>query len=128
MNDIPDLSTLSALVVEDHDESALLLEAILKRSGLRLLPARTAESAREVLSSVRPDIVLCDLVLPGEDGLGFVRWLRAHHGRQLPAVAMTAFYERYSTREVRDAGFDVLLHKPIDPEQLVHTVTLLVGR
>jgi DNA-binding response OmpR family regulator len=41
---------------------------------------------------------------------------------------MTAFYERYSTREVRDAGFDVLLHKPIDPEQLVHTVTLLVNR
>jgi CheY-like chemotaxis protein len=119
MNDVPDLTGLVALIVEDHPESALLVDAVMAESGIRLVPARTAEQAREILKALQPDIILCDLVLPGEDGLAFIRWLRANGGDDgdaVPAVAMTAFYERFGAREVGDAGFDVLLQKPIEPE------------
>jgi CheY-like chemotaxis protein len=129
MNDVVDFAALTALIVEDHPESALLLDAVLAESGMRLVPVRTAEEARAVVQTLRPDIILCDLALPGEDGLAFVRWVRATQGDgpdAIPAVAMTAFYERYGTREVRDAGFDVVLHKPIEPEHLVHTIGLLL--
>jgi CheY-like chemotaxis protein len=130
MNDVPDLTGLVALIVEDHPESALLVDAVMAESGIRLVPARTAEQAREILKALQPDIILCDLVLPGEDGLAFIRWLRANGGDDgdaVPAVAMTAFFVRFGARVVRDAGF-VLLQKPIEPEQLVHTVSLLVNR
>jgi CheY-like chemotaxis protein len=48
--------------------------------------------------------------------------------RDIPAIAMTAAYEDIDARSARDAGFDVFLRKPIDPDQLPHTVALLLAR
>jgi CheY-like chemotaxis protein len=48
--------------------------------------------------------------------------------RNVPAIAMTAAYEDIDARTARSAGFDVFLRKPIDPDQLPHTVALLVSQ
>jgi len=105
--------SIVALVIEDHEESVALLQAVLEPAGFRVVATRSGEDARRLLmESLRPDVVLCDLVLPDEDGLAFVRWLRTggpSKSRRVPAIAMTAFYERYGTREVREAGFDGLV-------------------
>jgi CheY-like chemotaxis protein len=124
---------IAVLVVEDHGESLALLHAVLEPAGIRVIAARSAEEARRLLlpSGMRPDVLLCDLVLPGDDGLAFIRWLRAEgpeECRRVPAIAMTAYYERYGTDEVRQAGFDVYIQKPLDPDQIPFTIGLLVAK
>ena len=123
--------SIVALVIEDDGESLALVHAVLEPAGIRVVAARSAEDARRLIDATRPDIVLCDLGLPREDGLAFVRWLRSAgpiETRRVPAIAMTAFYERYGTREVREAGFDVYLQKPLDPDQLPYVVGRLNAR
>ncbi len=123
--------SIVALVIEDYGESQALLHAVLEPAGIQVRAARSAEEARRLMETLRPDIVLCDLVLPGDDGLAFVRWLRTAaplESRRVPAIAMTAFYERYGTQQVREAGFDVYLHKPLDPDQIPYVVGRLIAR
>jgi CheY-like chemotaxis protein len=126
----PDLLNISALVIEDDHESSSLLQAILEPWGVRVMRTSSAEEAQVMLATLRPDIVLCDIDLPGADGLTFVRWLRASPDTRLhkiPAIAMTFRYEDVDARTARAAGFDVFLRKPIDPDQLPHVVALLVA-
>ena len=124
-------ASIAALVIEDYGESLALLQAVLEPAGIRVIAARSAEEAKRLLQNVRPDVLLCDLVLPAGDGLAFIRWLRAEGPeacRSVPAIAMTAFYERYGTREVRQAGFDAYIQKPLDPDQIPYTIGLLIAR
>lgn len=121
---------MSALVIEDDQESASLLQAILEPWGVFVVRASSAEEAQLMLTTVRPEVILCDIDLPGADGLAFVRWLRASPERRLrtiPAIAMTFRYEDVDGRTAREAGFDVFLRKPVDPDQLPHIVALLVA-
>lgn len=126
----PGLLDISALVIEDDHESASLLQAILEPWGVVMMRTSSAEEAQMMLATVRPDIILCDIDLPGADGLTFVRWLRESSDPRLdkiPAIALTFRYEDVDARTAREAGFDVFLHKPVDPDQLPHIVALLVA-
>ncbi|SRR6266849_5353819 len=93
--DRPVLSGITALVVDDHRDSVQLLVAALEPFGVRVITAGSAPEAREVLSAAEVDIIVCDLGLPGENGLEFIRWVRARPaGRDVPAIAVTFFSER----------------------------------
>lgn len=131
LTDRPDLSRITALVIDNDSASIHLLQACLQPFGARVLSARWASEGKHVIERVIPDIVICDLVLPDQSGLEFIRWLRARsagRGGTTPAIAVTFFYERYGERETCAAGFDMFVHKPIDPMEIVHAVTLLVKR
>ena len=126
--DRPDVSGITALVVEDHVDSARLLVAALEPFGVRVVTSHSVEDARQIMSTITPDIVICDLHLPGESGIDFIRWLRSRpreHGGQIPAIAVTSFYERFGVRETRAAGFDMFVRKPLDPMEIVHAVEVL---
>ena len=128
----PGVLNISALVIEDDHASASLLQAILAPWGVVVVRASSAEEAQVMLATVRPDVILCDIDLPGADGLSFARWLReSSDSRRLdkiPAIALTFRYEDVDARTAREAGFDVFLHKPVDPDQLPHIIALLVAR
>jgi len=125
----PVLSGVKALVVDDHRDSVQLLAAALEPYGVRVIAAASAPEAREILSAGAVDIIVCDLELPGENGLELIRWVRAQpSGLDVPAIAVTFFSERFGVREARAAGFDVYLRKPIDPTDIVHVVATLVNR
>jgi CheY-like chemotaxis protein len=131
MMDRPDLSRVTALVV-DHDVASIeLLEACLQPFGARVVSARSAFEAQQRMQTMIPDIVICDLALPDQNGLEFIRWLRARsadQGGATPAIAVTFLHERFGVRETRAAGFDMFVRKPIDPTDIVQAVTLLVMR
>lgn len=127
----PDLSGVTALVIDNDVASIHLLEACLQPFGARVVSAQSASEAKQMIETVVPDIVVCDLVLPDQNGLEFIRWLRARgadQGGAAPAIAVTFFHERFGVRETRAAGFDMFVRKPIDPMDIVHAVTLLVRR
>ncbi|PYN45096.1 MAG: hypothetical protein DME00_23305 [Candidatus Rokuibacteriota bacterium] len=127
--DRPVLSGVKALVVDDHHDSVQLLAAALEPYGVAVITAGSVAEARQILGAGEVDIIVSDLGLPGENGLELIRWVRSQpSGRDVPAIAVTFFSERFGVREARAAGFDVYLRKPIDPTDIVHVVATLVNR
>ena len=123
-----DLIGTTALLIDDHPESLEFLRAALEPFGVRVMTARSAEEAKALLGAVSPDIIIADLLLPGENGFAFVRWLRARKGpgaASIPAIAVTSFYEEFAREDAEAAGFTMFFSKPLDPMELVVAVALL---
>jgi PAS domain S-box-containing protein len=115
------LSGRKILVVEDHADARELIAAVLESAGARALVASSAEEAIEKFRQIRPDVLVTDLGLPGEDGYGLLRRFQALHPN-VPAIALTA-YARASDRERALArGFHRYLIKPIEPNELVEQI------
>jgi PAS domain S-box-containing protein len=118
------LNGRTILVVEDHQDAREFIAAVLAGAGARVLAASTAEEAIAQASSVRPDVMVADLGLPGEDGYRLLTRFKALYP-DVPAIALTA-YARSSDRDRALAhGFRRHLVKPIDPDALIdHIVSL----
>lgn len=126
-----DLQGIAVLVVDDHGDWIEFARAALAPFGARILGAGSADDARSILSTVTPDVIIADLLLPGDSGLRLIQWLR-HESRlgssQTPAIAVTSLYEQFGREEAEAGGFNMFLRKPVDPMELVDAVALLIGR
>jgi CheY-like chemotaxis protein len=119
-----------ALVIERDPESVKLVKAILERWDFAVSSAASIAEAGSMIRAVRPHIILCDITAPIADAFAFIRGLRSSSDATLyrmPVIATTVAYEDIVARTARAAGFDVLLRKPLDPDNLLHIVALLVG-
>jgi CheY-like chemotaxis protein len=119
-----------ALIIERDRESVNLLKAVLEPWGIAATSASSAAEAEAMIRAVRPDVILCDLTTKDPDPFAFIQWLRASDDAKLntiPAIATTAAYEDIQPLAAREAGFNVFLRKPLDPDQLPHIVTLLMA-
>jgi CheY-like chemotaxis protein len=79
----------------------------------------------------RPDVVIADIEMPGEDGLSLIRRIRALEttaGARVPAVALTAYGRAEDRMRTLSAGFSMHVPKPVDPAELVTVVASLMGR
>ncbi len=84
----------------------------------------------ECLRREVPDVLVCDLAMPGEDGYSLIRMLRQfppERGGQTPAVALTAYAREEDRHRALTAGFQMHLSKPIEPRQLVLAIARLPG-
>jgi CheY-like chemotaxis protein len=93
----PVLRGCTILVVEDHDDARELIADMLERSGGRVIAAASTREAVERVRDVRPDLLLADLGLPGEDGYALLARFRAIYP-DVPAIALTA-YARETDRD-----------------------------
>jgi PAS domain S-box-containing protein len=109
------------LVVEDHDDTRDMTVHILEDAGARVLSASTVREALDRVSHLRPDAIVADLGLPGEDGYALLEQLRAMYGN-VPAIAVTAYARAYDRDRVFAAGFQEYVVKPIHPHRLVRIV------
>jgi CheY-like chemotaxis protein len=114
------------LVVEDEPDSRELLLSLLEAYGAKTFGAATAAEAIEKLGLARPDVIVSDIGLPGEDGLSLMRRIRSLAGPRVPAVALTAFSRPEDRERTAAAGFDVHVGKPIDPERLIEHLHCLL--
>jgi signal transduction histidine kinase len=119
------LRDIRVLVVDDDQRVRDALTHLLGRAGARVVPAESASVARERLESDSPQIMVCDIAMPGEDGYTFMRSIRAT-GNKIPAIALTGYASRADADAALSSGFDMHIAKPIDFEQLVASVTQLV--
>jgi two-component system cell cycle response regulator DivK len=111
------------LVVEDNPASQMLVGAVLKGYGYHL---RFAASANEALASIdeeRPDLILMDVQLPGQDGLSLTRQLKANPAHSsIPVVAVTAHAMASDRQLSLDAGCVGHITKPYDTQMLAEQV------
>ena len=111
------------LAVEDEPLNRRLLRAVLEPAGYAVVEAPTLGDARWWLSEQLPDLVLLDLRLPDGDGLSLARELRGRRDADgVPIVAATANAMPEVPAQVREAGCDGLLIKPISPATLLAEV------
>jgi CheY-like chemotaxis protein len=121
----PDLDNAHVFVIEDNVDTRILLADVLGHCGARVSSFAAAEDALQALNDVLPSVIVCDLAMPGIDGLQFVRRLRARpvkQGGKLPAVALTSFYEEFAAPAARNAGYTAYLMKPVRIEVLCQLV------
>lgn len=126
---IGDLSGVAVLVVEDNDDARKLLAAILKRAGATVESAENAAAALEVLRGHRPDLIISDIEMPGEDGYSLIRKVRLQESphRRLPAIALTAYARSVDRVRALAAGFQMHMTKPVEPAELVAAARSLVS-
>ena len=125
------LTNVHILVVDDDVDASELVKRMLEIAGATVSTAGSASEAMERILATRPDVLVCDLGMPGEDGYSLIRKLRALEESQegtLPAIALTA-YARWEdrTRAIR-SGFQNHLAKPVEPAELLAVVSGLARR
>jgi len=122
------LDRLRVLVVDDDPDARDLVAEVLHRSGGVVLTAASASEALAMVVNERPQIVVADIGMPGEDGYVLVRRLRQLDDRELasiPALALTAFAQATDRDRALAAGFQTYIAKPIDPLEIVQAVAAL---
>jgi CheY-like chemotaxis protein len=109
------------LVIDDDPRVRDALVLLLERAGATVVPAESAAVARKQIERNPPDVIICDIAMPVEDGYGFMRSLRAS-GIQIPAIALTAHALEADAERASEAGFDLHLAKPVNFERLVSSI------
>ncbi|HKT71492.1 MAG TPA: ATP-binding protein [Steroidobacteraceae bacterium] len=125
----PDLSGLRVLVVDDEPDTLDLLRRVLGDSRAQVAAAPSVEAALATLGGFEPHVLISDVSMPGRDGYELIRAVRASMGpERLPAAALTAYSRPEDAERAREAGFQLHLSKPLEPEQLITVVARLAGR
>ncbi len=110
---------LRVLLVDDNADANEALEALLRMDGQEVRQALDGPTALEIAREFRPEVVLCDLGLPGMDGYEVIRRLREELADAMPIIAAVTGYARAEDRRrTREAGFDYHLAKPVALEAL----------
>jgi len=101
---------------------------LLRSSGADARSAGSVPEAITLFEAWRPDILVSDIAMPGEDGYSLIRRVRlrsAQQGGNVPAVALTAYAKIEDRVSILAAGFQMYLSKPSDPTELVAVVASL---
>jgi CheY-like chemotaxis protein len=125
------LAGLSVLVVDDHKDTLELLAFALKKSEAEVMCAASAAEALKILDKGKPDLLVCDVGMPGEDGYDLIRKVRAREperGGLIPAVALTGYASPEDAERAHAAGFQMHVPKPIGVAELIEAVASLAGR
>jgi CheY-like chemotaxis protein len=112
------------LVVEDNEANQLLTSSILEREGYMVDIAGTSAEARTLLERGRPDLILMDVQLPGQDGLSFTHQLKSDPATaRIPIVAMTALAMSGDRERTLAAGCDGYISKPINTRTFAEDIS-----
>ena len=114
------------LVVDDDARIRDLLKRFLARNGYLVTVARDAAHASRLLESLSFDMLIVDVMMPGEDGLSFTRRVRADG--ETPVLLLTARGETDDRIEGLEAGADDYLPKPFEPRELLLRVAAILRR
>ncbi len=124
------LEGLSVLVVDDDLDARELVSTMLCEAGAEVVTAGSADEAMAAIHARRPDVLLSDIGMPGEDGYSLLRRVRALEPTLglIPAAALTAYASPADRSRALSAGYASHVPKPFDPQELASVVAGLAGR
>lgn len=114
------------LVVDDHRDIRESLTRYLHDHGFRLSAAPDAAAARRIVHDGAPDLVVLDIMMPGEDGLSLCRWLR--ETTAIPVVLLTAVADETDRIVGLEMGADDYVTKPFSPRELLARIRAVLRR
>lgn len=117
------MSTKRILVIEDEPEMLRNMLTILKMEGYKTLSAENGKIGLEIANRERPDMILCDVMMPELDGYGVLEALRASEETMaIPFLFLTARAEKQDLRTGMNLGADDYLTKPVDADDLLAAI------
>jgi PAS domain S-box-containing protein len=130
---------VSVLVVDDQQEALTALATFLSKYGAIVTTASSGSEALEILTDRpnggRPDVLICDIAMPGEDGFTVMKHVRTLEAarrvkmsQRIPAIALTAMASGEDWVRALSAGFNMHIAKPAEPAELVMLIASLVGK
>jgi len=122
------LNGLRVLVVDDDADTREWVSVVLQECGAQVLSAGSVDEGIEVLEQSKPDVLVSDIGMPGEDGYALIRRVRELEldtGERIPAVALTAYASVEDYKEALSAGFQLHVAKPVRTAELVAVVASL---
>jgi CheY-like chemotaxis protein len=118
-------------VVDDAEDSRVLVQRILEECQATVLTAASGDEALALIPQARPDVLISDIGMPEMDGYRFLRAVRtlgAENGGHVPAIALTAFARLEDRTKALRAGYLAHLAKPIEAAELMATLASIAGR
>lgn len=118
-------------MIEDDESSRDILVDVLRFAGASVSACPDAYAGLKTLNEFRPDVIVCDLALPGMDGLNFLYALRAHHDpdtRRTPMLAVTGYDEVYRPEEFLRLGCEGYMMKPLSLDRVCAAIQKLGRR
>ncbi|HEU0173051.1 MAG TPA: response regulator [Blastocatellia bacterium] len=128
---MPSLNGLRVLLVDDLADARELITLALATQGAEVRAAASAAEGLSMLGEWRPDVILSDIAMPGEDGYTFIRKVRKlseESGGMIPAATMTAYVESKERLRSFEAGYQAHITKPVEWAELIMIVANLAGR
>ena len=126
----PSLEGLSILVADDEADARDLLSAILETRKAQVTAVASAAEAYDTLEWLRPDVIISDIGMPGEDGYSLIRTVRQKEAQKRqgwrPAIALTAHARVEDRLRALSAGYQAHVAKPVEPTELVAVIASLV--
>lgn len=121
-------SQRTILLVEDFDDTRLMMKLWLQKKGYRVIEAADGEQAIELAQSEDPDLIIMDMMMPGLGGLDATRQIREYQSlRQTPIVAVSAYgADEYRARAL-DAGCTEYVPTPFEPKALGRLIERLLA-
>ncbi len=125
------LSGLRVLVVDDDPDTCDLIATVLVQYGAEVQTTKSAREAIAALEKSKPDILVSDIGMPGDNGYQLIRQVRqleARSGGHIQAIALTAYAREEDRRHAREAGFQLHVPKPVEPDRLAKALASLAGQ
>ena len=126
MDNIKDTEIQHILVIDDDERLRLLLRRFLEESGFRVTDVASAGDARRLLGGIAFDLLIIDIMMPGETGLEFLTDLRKDS--EVPALFLTAMAETEHRITGLESGADDYMSKPFEPRELVLRIRSILAR
>jgi len=122
------LNNLRILVVDDNIDCLYLVKVIFEDYQAQVKTCSSVDEAIEAIEESKPDVLISDICMQGKDGYSLIRSIRrkeAKIGGFLPALALTGYVYPQARTKAFEAGFQEVIFKPFDPDQLVAEVAKL---
>ena len=125
---LPSLAGLTLLIVEDEIDAREMVTLLLEQCGAKIISADSVKQALILYEKHQPDIIISDISMPNEDGYDLIRQIRQNQNPQtdIPAIALTAYAREEDKQQALKAGFDLHLPKPIEPLQLIQSLSQFI--
>jgi CheY-like chemotaxis protein len=118
----------SILLVEDFDDTRLMMKLWLMKKGYQVIEAENGEEAIVLAEQKHPDLIIMDLMMPGLNGLDATRRIREYQSlQQTPIVAVSAYGADEYRQKAIDAGCDEYVSTPFEPEALGDLIKRLLA-
>jgi CheY-like chemotaxis protein len=129
----PELAGVRVLAVDDEADARHLLATVLKQCGAEVKTCASAAEVIGLLEEFKPDVLVSDIGMPGEDGYSLIRRIRAWEadrddGSPIPAVALTAYARVEDRVQALLAGYNMHVTKPVEPAELAVVIASLAPK
>jgi CheY-like chemotaxis protein len=120
------------MVVDDEPDTREMLTIMIGQLGADVRACASSEEAMRLLSEWKPDVIVSDIEMPGEDGYELIRKVRRseanREGSEVPAIALTAYGRVEDRARALSAGYQMHISKPAEPAELAAVIARLAAK